>query len=93
MNAFLTGIIFAVVQSAGILVLLEIGRRAGVRRIEEEGETALKGLSAIENAIFGLLGLIAFLFSGALTRFDAAQHLVVEDTLNGNHSRMKSFKR
>lgn len=80
MNAILAGIIFAVVLSAGILVLLEIGRRVGVRRIAEEGETASKGLSAIEGAIFGLLGLIlAFLFSGALTRFDAARHLVVEE--------------
>jgi hypothetical protein len=80
MNAILAGIIFAVVLSAGILVLLEIGRRTGVRRIAEEGETASKGLSAIEGAIFGLLGLIlAFLFSGALTRFDAGRHLVVEE--------------
>ena len=80
MNAILAGIIFAVVLSAGILVLLEIGRRVGLRRIAEEGETASKGLSAIEGAIFGLLGLIlAFLFSGALTRFDAARHLVVEE--------------
>src|SRR6478609_8518942 len=80
MNAILAGIIFAVVLSAGILVLLEIGRRAGVRRIAEEGETASKGLSAIEGAVFGLLGLIlAFLFSGALTRFDERRHLVVEE--------------
>jgi hypothetical protein len=78
MNAILAGIIFAVVLSAGILVLLEIGRRVGVHRIAEEGETASQGLSAIEGAIFALLGLIlAFLFSGALTRFDAARHLVV----------------
>jgi hypothetical protein len=39
-----------------------------------------KGLGAIEGAIFGLLGLIlAFSFSGALTRFDARRHLVVEE--------------
>ena len=66
MDVILAGIIFAVVLSAGILVLLEIGRRVGLRRIAQEGETASKGLSAIEGAIFGLLGLIlAFLFSGA----------------------------
>jgi hypothetical protein len=57
MNVILAGTIFAVVLSAGILVLLEIGRRIGVRQITEEGESASKGLGAIEGAIFGLLGL------------------------------------
>src|SRR5271166_526759 len=80
MNVILAGTIFAVVLSAGILVLLEIGRRIGVRQLAEEGESASKGLGAIEGAIFGLLGLIlAFSFSGALTRFDARRHLVVEE--------------
>jgi hypothetical protein len=60
MNVILAGTIFAVVLSAGILVLLEIGRRIGVRQLTEEGESASKGLGAI----FGLLGLIlAFSFS------------------------------
>jgi len=80
MNVILAGTIFAVALSAGVLVLLEIGRRIGVRQLTEEGETASKGLGAIEGAIFGLLGLIlAFSFSGALTRFDARRHLVVEE--------------
>jgi hypothetical protein len=79
-NVILSGTIFAVALSAGVLVLLEIGRRIGVRQLAEEGETASKGLGAIEGAIFGLLGLIlAFSFSGALTRFDARRHLVVEE--------------
>ena len=80
MNVILAGTIFAVALSAGVLVLLEIGRRIGVRQLAEEGETASKGLGAIEGAIFWLLGLIlAFSFSGALTRFDARRHLVVEE--------------
>jgi hypothetical protein len=80
MNVILAGTIFAVVMSAGILVLLEIGRRIGVHQLAEEGETASQGLGAIEGAIFGLLGLIlAFSFSGALSRFDARRHLVVEE--------------
>ena len=79
-NVILAGTIFAVALSAGVLVLLEIGRRIGARQLAEEGETASKGLGAIEGAIFGLLGLIlAFSFSGALTRFDARRHLVVEE--------------
>jgi uncharacterized membrane protein len=40
MNVILAGTIFAVAMSAGILVLLEIGRRIGVRQLAEEGETA-----------------------------------------------------
>jgi len=80
MNVILAGTIFAVALSAGVLVLLEIGRRIGGRQLAEEGESASKGLSAMEGAIFGLLGLIfAFSFSGALTRFDVRRHLVVEE--------------
>jgi hypothetical protein len=69
MNYILAGSIFAVVLSLGILVLLEIGRQIGARRIAEEGESASKGLSAIEGAIFGLMGLILafFVFRGAHT--------------------------
>ena len=51
MNVILAGTIFAVVLSAGIFVLLEIGRRIGVRQVAEEGESASKGLGAIEGAI------------------------------------------
>jgi hypothetical protein len=72
MNVILAGTIFAIVLSA---------RNIGLRQLAEEGESASKGLGAIEGAIFGLLGLIlAFSFSGALTRFDARRHLVVEET-------------
>jgi hypothetical protein len=80
MNVTFLGAIFATGLAVGIIVLLAIGRRIGARRIAEEGETASTGLGAIEGAIFGLLGLIlAFTFSGALTRFDAQRQLVVEE--------------
>ena len=80
MKVILAGTVFAVALSAGILVFLEIGRRIGARQLAEEGESASKGLGTIEGAIFGLLGLIlAFSFSGALARFDARRHLVVEE--------------
>lgn len=81
MNIPIFGALFALSLAVGILLLLEVGRRIGVRRIAEEGASAAKGLGAIEGAIFGLMGLIlAFTFSGALTRFDARRHLVVEET-------------
>lgn len=80
MNIILTGAIYAAALAAGVLVLIDTGRRIGARRFREEGEIAAKGFGAVEGAIFGLLGLIlAFSFSGALTRFDARRHLVIEE--------------
>src|SRR6187549_2986144 len=76
MSIIAAGILFSLVLFAGILLLMGVGRRIGAKRIAEEGEAASKGFGAVEGAVFGLLGLIlAFLFSGALTRFDARRHL------------------
>ncbi len=80
MNPVLFGAVFSIASAVGIVLLLEIGRRIGARRIAEEGDPATKGFSSIEGAIFGLMGLIlAFSFSGALTRFDARRDLVVKE--------------
>lgn len=80
MSPVFFGAVFAFLLATAIIVLLEVGRRIGARRLAEEGEAAAKGFGAIETAVFALLGLIlAFSFSGALTRFDARRHLVVEE--------------
>lgn len=80
MSIIAAGIAFSVVLFLGILLLMGVGKRIGAKRIAEEGEAASKGFGAVEGAVFGLLGLIlAFLFSGALTRFDERRHLVVEE--------------
>jgi hypothetical protein len=64
----------------GMLLLLEIGRRAGARRLAQDPDGARTGAAPIEGAVFGLLGLlIAFTFSGAATRFDTRRHLIVEE--------------
>jgi len=64
---------------AGILLVLEAGRRIGMRRMAKQ-EGALPGLGAVEGAVFGLMGLlIAFTFSGAASRFDTRRSLVVEE--------------
>jgi len=65
----------------GMLLFLEIGRRAGVRRRSADPQGAAAGTGAVEGAVFGLLGLlIAFTFSGASTRFDVRRHLIVDET-------------
>ena len=63
-----------------MLVLLEIGRRAGRRRAAHDAEGVRAGLGAVEGAVFGLLGLlIAFTFSGAASRFDTRRQQIIEE--------------
>lgn len=80
MNAPMAGLLFSVGLFLGMLVLLQLGRRAGLKRIAQDTEGARAGMGAVEGAVFGLLGLlIAFTFSGAATRFDARRHLATEE--------------
>ncbi|HEX9164621.1 MAG TPA: hypothetical protein VF862_01825 [Gemmatimonadales bacterium] len=62
-----------------ILLMVELGRRAGIRHRQRTGEPAA-GVGAIEGAVFGLLGLIlAFTFSGAAARYDSRRDMVTEE--------------
>jgi hypothetical protein len=64
-----------------MLVLLNIGRRIGVRRLANDPEGAMVGVGAVEGAVFGLLALlVAFTFSGAAARFDTRRQLIIEET-------------
>jgi hypothetical protein len=57
-----------------MIVLLQLGHRFRLRR-KTEPQSA-----AIEGAVFALFGLLlAFTFSGAVTRYDAHRELVVEE--------------
>ena len=60
------------------LAMLEAGHRWG-RRVAAKGIEAEGG--AVEGAVFALLGLlIAFTFSGAISRFDSRRELVAQET-------------
>lgn len=73
--------VFTLALFSSMLVLLEIGRRIGLRRMAQDSEGARAGVGAVEGAVFGLLGLlIAFTFSGAASRFDTRRQLIVEET-------------
>jgi hypothetical protein len=64
---------------AGMVALLETGRRLGTRNATLDPEA--KGLGAVDGAIFALLGLLlAFTFSGAAARFDTRRQLIVDET-------------
>jgi len=65
----------------GMLLLIEVGRWIGRRRISDDAQGASTGLVAIDAAVFSLLGLlITFTFSGAASRFDARRHLAIDET-------------
>lgn len=63
----------------GILLCLHLGRRLGQRAIARDG-ASLSNIGSLETAVFALLGLlIAFTFSGALTRFDVRRSQAVDE--------------
>jgi hypothetical protein len=65
----------------GMLLLLDIGRRIGLRRIARDPEGAQAGTGPVDGAVFALLGLlVAFTFSGAASRFDERRNLIVQET-------------
>ena len=65
---------------AGMLAVLEIGRRIGVHRLAMDPDGAQAGTGAVDGAVFALLGLlVAFTFSGAATRFDERRALIVQE--------------
>lgn len=74
------GTVVAVAIFLGILLFLMIGRRMGRRAIARYGAAGVPSISSLEAAIFALLGLlIAFTFSGALSRFDVRRGQAVDE--------------
>jgi hypothetical protein len=83
MNLIFAAALTAIGLFGGVLILLEVGRRIGARRLASDSEGARAGTGAVEGAVFGLMGLlIAFTFSGAAARFDARRQLVTEEANN-----------
>ena len=76
-------VIGAVVTAAiflGTVGCLMLGRRLGQGAIARFGAAGVPNISSLEAAVFALLGLlIAFTFSGALSRFDVRRGQVVDE--------------
>ena len=76
-------VLIALALFAGMVLLLEVGRRWGIRRRKEDPESVGSGQGAVEGAIYALLGLlIAFTFSAAALRFEQRRALVVDEANN-----------
>jgi len=64
----------------GILAALSLGRWIGRRTIAQYSPAPPPNIGSLESAVFALLGLlIAFTFSGALSRFDVRRAQVVDE--------------
>jgi multidrug transporter EmrE-like cation transporter len=73
-------LLYSVLLFVGMLILLESGRRLGVKRRPSESEGERGSLGTIEGAVFALFGLLmAFTFSGAALRFNEKRMLVAEE--------------
>jgi len=81
MNHAALAISLASLLFGGMLLLFEVGRRAGVRRMAKDADASVEGIGVMDGAVFGLLGLLlAFSFSGAGGRFDVRRQLILEET-------------
>jgi hypothetical protein len=72
--------LFAASWFFGLLLLMEVGRRAGRYRLAQDPENAMAGLDVTAGAVLTLFGLlIAFTLAGAGTRLDARRQLIAEE--------------
>src|SRR5258707_5551570 len=72
-------LLFALVLFIGMLVLMELGRRFGIKRRPKESEGERGGLGTVEGAGFALFGfMVALTFSGAASRFNEKRMLTAQ---------------
>lgn len=80
MNFVLASSIIAAVLFAGMIAFGELGWRLAKKRAARDPEGAWHGIGVVDGAVFALLGLvIAFTLSGAVSRFDQRQDLIVQE--------------
>jgi Protein of unknown function (DUF4239) len=91
-------LLFAVLMAAAFflcsLILLNYGRRLGLRYLHKDAGT-MAGLTTVEGAVFALIGLLlAFTISGALQRFDERRQLVIQEANAATtaHDRLALFE-
>lgn len=75
----------------GMLLSLLVGQRWGQRDRSKLTDVARARLTAVEAAIFGLMGLmIAFTFSGAADRYELRRQLTVDEAnaIGSSYSRL-----
>jgi hypothetical protein len=73
-------LLFSLILFVGMLIMLEVGNRLGIKRRAKEAEVERGNLGEIDGAVFALFGLMmAFTFSGAASRFNEKRQLIAEE--------------
>lgn len=76
----LTTLVLALLLFAGMLLSVSAGRRLAARARRSSSSGQLPAIGAVDGALFALLGLLlAFAFSGSMSRFDARRALIVQE--------------
>src|SRR4029450_12805321 len=91
---FLFAALIAAAFFVSSLLLLNYGRQLGLRYQKQEAGN-MAGLTNVEGAVFGLIGLLlAFTISGALQRFDDRRQLVIQEANAAStaHDRLALFE-
>ena len=80
MDVYVSPTLFALAAFAGMLLMLDLGRRIGLKRQALGEDHGKAGLGTMQGIIFGLTTLVlAFSFSGAMSRYDARRDLVLAE--------------
>jgi hypothetical protein len=73
----LVAVAVAIAFFAGMVALLEVGRRIALVQVARHGADARIGIGVVDGAVYGLLALlIGFSFSGAAQRFDHRREII-----------------
>ena len=82
MNHALFAALLSLGLCAGMLLMIETGRRIANHRLARDPIGARTGFSTIEAAVLALLSLLlAFTVNGASSRFDLRRNLVIHETV------------
>ena len=71
---------FAFAWFIGIILIMELGRRAGTRQLAKEPGKEMAGLDMMGGTVFTLCGLLlAFTLTGGASRYDERRMLIAEE--------------
>src|SRR4051812_23260931 len=80
MDTVISPTLFAAAWLIAMIIMMEFGRRAGVRQNAREPGKEMAGIDMMGGTVFTLCGLlIAFTLTGAASRYDERRMLIADE--------------